>query len=160
MSRVAGCSPAPAFENGPNRGVRPLSGRLHAPAKRAFSESRARTRACGVGFRSSRRKIFQIRQPAIDVIAAFHRLLPGMRSRRGRRSTPSASSAHLPTRCRPDGERALARQSRADREHQVVAVIRSKVIRNRRHDRRAVARSEGTATRAKEMQAKGKDRRR
>ncbi len=55
-------------------------------------------------------------------IAAPVRLLPGMRSSRGSRNSPSRrrNDIRRPD-ARPDGNRSLARESRADREHQVVA---------------------------------------
>jgi len=80
-----------SFENGPKRGARRLSGGLHTSLE-LFGVGLEPARVPAVlEFKSSRRKIFQMRQPAIEAIAAFHRLLPGMRSRRGRSNTPSAA---------------------------------------------------------------------
>src|SRR5258707_11295903 len=92
MSRSCGMPPRPLrLENGPKRGARPLSAGLHATLELFGVKVEPARVPAVLEFKSSRRKVFQMRQPAIEVIAAFHRLLPGMRSRRGRRNTPIAA---------------------------------------------------------------------
>src|SRR5258706_9852163 len=119
MSSSCGIPPRPLrFVNGPRRGASPREfgidpGGLHASLEAFSVKAEPGPDLCGLtaepgldlcGLKvepapesptsaavSSRRKILQMRQPAIDANAVLHWLLPGMRSSRGRRNSPSAA---------------------------------------------------------------------